>query len=177
MYLDNRVSRPMLSIIESCMQNSNESYWELFVVLGMLRHLYLTHQTNHWTASGDPFYGDHQLFQRLYELNLDQIDNVAEKAVGLGSSNLVNLTDQLDFVKALQDCSARSFVIPHPGQLVESSLVAEMTFLHAMKHVCESLKGSGLMTHGLDNLLAGIEDSHEQSVYLLKQRATTVFMP
>lgn len=177
-YMDTRICRPALGTIEACLDNSNEAYWELFVVLGMLRHLYLLHQTNHWTASGDPFYGDHLLFQKLYELNLEQIDQVAEKAVGLGSANLVNLHEQLHFVNVLNECYGhKSYNLPHPGMLVESSLAAELTFLHAMRHVCKSLKDSGLMTHGLDNLLAGIEDSHEGSVYLLKQRSSQVFMP
>ena len=174
---DSRICRPMLSVAMECLGSSNESYWELFVILGMLRTLYLTHQTHHWTASGDPFYGDHLLFQKLYELNLEQIDSVAEKSVGLGSTNLVNLTGQLQLVSALQECLQKPFAMPHPNQLIETSLVAETTFLHFMRHACASLKETGLMTHGLDNLLAGIEDSHEGSVYLLKQRATTAFMP
>jgi hypothetical protein len=53
--------------------------------------------------------------------------------------------------------------------------MAEMNFLAVMKQLCESLKETGLMTHGLDNLLAGIEDAHEGHVYLLKQRVTKPF--
>lgn len=177
MYVDTRVSRPALNIVNDCLHTGTESYWELFVVLGMLRHLYLVHQTNHWVASGDPFYGDHLLFQKLYELNLEQIDQVAEKAVGLGSPSLVDLSSQLQLVNALQACVVRPYTMPHPGQLVEVSLTAELTFLHAMTHISKSLSDSGLMTRGLDNLLAGIEDSHEGSVYLLKQRSTSVFLP
>lgn len=177
-YMDSRISRPALGLIESCLQSSNEPYWELFVALGLLRHLYLVHQTNHWIASGDVFYGDHLLFQRLYELPVGQIDQVAEKAVGLGSANLVDLSNQLEFVNELQKCCGhKAYNLPHPGMLVESSLSAELTFMHAMKHICDSLKDSGLMTHGLDNLLAGIEDTHEGSIYLLKQRSSQVFLP
>jgi len=183
-YADTRVSRPTLTAVSACMQSSNEPYWELFVVIGLLRHLYFVHQTNHWTVSGDPFYGDHQLFQRLYAgveenggIN-DEIDSVAEKAVGLGSANLVDLASQLAFVSQLQQSFGhRPYNLPHPDKLVQLSLSAELTFLHAMEHVCQSLKSSGMMTHGLDNLLAGIEDTHESSVYLLKQRSTSVFLP
>jgi hypothetical protein len=61
-------------------------------------------------------------------------------------------------------------MIPSSADLAKKSLMAEMNFLSVMKHLCDSLKECGLMTHGLDNLLAGIEDKHEGHVYLLKQR-------
>ena len=42
-------------------------YPQLSVVLVYLKHLAAIHQNHHWTAIGDPYYGDHLLFQRLYE--------------------------------------------------------------------------------------------------------------
>jgi hypothetical protein len=45
-----------------------------------------------------------------------------------------------------------------------------MNFLKVAAYLAECLKECGLMTRGLDNLLAGIEDKHESNVYLLKQR-------
>lgn len=170
-----RVSRPTLAAAEQLLASSDEPYHQLAVVLGFLRHLYLLHQTNHWSASGDPFYGDHLLFQRLYEGVAGEIDGIAEKAVGLGSPHLVNLTDQLQLVNVINQTSHRHFVIPRPDELVDLSLCAESTFVEVMKNVYLSLENCGYMTKGLDNLLAGILDKHEGNIYLLKQRAVTTF--
>lgn len=170
-----RVSRPTLALAEQMLASSNEPYNQLSVFLGFLRHLYLLHQTHHWVASGDPFYGDHQLFQRLYELPLGEIDKVAEKAVGLGTPHLVNLSDQLKAVSLINETCHRHFVIPRPDELVDLSYCAEATFVCVAKMVYDNLDSCGLLTTGLDNLLAGILDEHEGSVYLLKQRSVTAF--
>jgi DNA-binding ferritin-like protein len=176
-FYDNmKVSRPTLMLVSSMLESSNEPYYQLHVMLSFLRYLYLLHQTNHWTASGDPYYGDHLLFERLYNTTVEEIDAIGEKAVGLGSPRLVNLKDQLNLVTCIQESNHRHYIIPRPDELVDSSLVAEATFLCSMKMICDSLKSNGLMTHGLDNLLAGVEDKHEGSLYLLKQRAQSVFM-
>ena len=39
----------------------------------------------------------------------------------------------------------------------------------------DDLKEMGLLTRGLDNMIAGIEDKHESHVYLLKQRCMNSF--
>lgn len=174
-YNDMKVSKSTLATVNMLLESSNDPYHPLQVALAFLRYLSLTHQANHWTCSGDPFYGDHQLFSKLYELTTDEIDKVAEKAVGLGSPQLVNVKDQLISVCALQESNQRHFVIPRPDELIDSSLVAEATFLYAMKIICSKLNECGAMTQGLDNLLAGIMDSHENSFYLLKQRSLTSF--
>lgn len=170
-----RISRPTLALAEQLLGSSDEPFHELAVALGFLRHLYLLHQTNHWSASGDPFYGDHLLYQRLYESVLEEIDSVAEKAVGLGSSHLVNLADQLKLVSAINQTLQRHFVIPRPDELADSSTCAEATFLEVMKMVYASLEGCGCLTKGLDNMLAGILDKHEGNLYLLKQRSVSTF--
>lgn len=174
-YNDMKVSRQMIATVGTLLESSNDPYYPLHVTLAFLRYLSMTHQINHWTSSGDPFYGDHQLFSRLYELADGEIDKIAEKAVGLGSAQLVEMNQQLRSVCMLQESNQRHYVIPRPDELVDTSLVAEATFLYAMKMICEKLKECGAMTPGLDNLLAGVMDSHENSFYLLKQRSLTSF--
>lgn len=170
-----KVNRTAISFAQELLASSNDPCYPLHVILCFLRHLSQLHQTNHWTTSGDPFYGDHQLYQRLYELTTGEIDNIAEKAVGLGNPQLVSLSEVLNTVCHIQACYQRHMVIPRPDELVDSSLTAEVTFLAVTKSCCDILKENGCMTSGLDNLLAGIQDSHENSVYLLKQRSQTIF--
>lgn len=145
-------------------------YSQLSVVLVHLKYLYALHQNHHWTAMGDPFYGDHLLFQRLYDSVLGEIDAIAEKSIGLGCTSNVDLSLVTSQVLKLISGTGGATMIPQSSDLARKSLTAEMNFLAAMNNICSSLKESGLMTHGLDNLLAGIEDKHEGHVYLLKQR-------
>lgn len=145
-------------------------YCQLSVALVHLKYLYALHQNHHWTVMGDPYYGDHLLFQRLYDGILPEIDMVAEKAIGLGCTDNVDLQIVNSQVLKLICGQGSAVMIPQSTDLAKKSLMAEMNFLAVMKHLCDSLKECGLMTHGLDNLLAGIEDKHEGHIYLLKQR-------
>lgn len=145
-------------------------YPELSVILVHLRFLAQVHQAHHWTARGDSFYGDHQLFMRLYDETTGEIDGVAEKAVGLGCIDNVNLVLQLQQISKLAYSYGMASTIPQSTELSKRSMIAEISFLRCVAQCCQSLKDKGLMTRGLDNLLAGIEDVHEGHVYLLKQR-------
>jgi DNA-binding ferritin-like protein len=147
-------------------------YAQLSVLLVHLRFLVLVHQTHHWTAKGDPFYGDHLLFERLYNGVLEDVDALAEKSVGLGGNDNVNLPLQIQQLNTLAQSYGASSTLPQASDLSKRSLIAEVAFLRCATHCVQSLKEMGLMTRGLDNLLAGIEDKHEGHVYLLKQRST-----
>ena len=74
---------------------------QLSVILVNLRFLALVHQTNHWVAKGDAFYGDHLLFSRLYDTVNGEVDSIAEKAVGVGTDRSVDLNLQLSQVQRL----------------------------------------------------------------------------
>ena len=145
-------------------------YSQLSVLLVNLRYLYHVHQLHHWISKGDPFYGDHLLFQRLYESTLEDIDSVAEKAIGLGSTSAVDLSLQMAQLGRMTKEYGMTATVRHMSELARRSYLAEMNFLKIAAHLAEDLKECGRMTRGLDNLLAGIEDKHESNVYLLKQR-------
>jgi len=145
-------------------------YPQLSVVLVYLKYLAAVHQYHHWICVGDPYYGDHLLFERLYGDIPGEVDSIAEKAVGLGCTANVDLQLVHSQLLKLIAGAGSATMIPQSSDLARKSLMAEMNFLATMKHLCDSLNECGLMTHGLDNLLAGIEDKHEGHVYLLKQR-------
>jgi len=144
----------------------------LSVILVHLKFLNIVHQTHHWTAKGDSFYGDHLLFQRLYEGTNSEIDSIAEKAVGLGSIENVNLKLVMTQVMQLVQTYASAMSIPQASELAKKSLAAEMCFIQCVKRCVEVLKESSELTSGVDNMLAGFVDAHESNVYLLKQRCT-----
>jgi len=150
----------------------NVPYAELSIIIVHLRFLAMIHQTHHWISRGDTYYGDHLLFERLYNETNGELDGIAERAVGLGYEQNVNVSLQaLQLMKLVQGYGAINS-IPQPTELAKRSLQAEKTFLVTVDACVESLKEKGKLTRGLDNLLAGIEDVHESHVYLLKQRST-----
>ena len=146
------------------------SYAPLSVVLVHLKYLYALHQNHHWTAMGDPYYGDHLLFQRLYGNIVQEIDGIAEKAIGLGSTSNVDLQLVNSQVLKLICGQGSVTMIPQSTDLAKKSLMAELNFIKVIDHVMVCLKELGLLTHGLSNMLEGIADVHESHVYLLKQR-------
>ena len=146
------------------------AYAELSIVLVHLRYLAFVHQTHHWIAKGDPFYADHQMFERLYNGTVKEIDAVAEKAVGLGNEQNVNLALQVSQLQQLCKAYGSPQTVPQSSELARASLVAECNFLKILKACCESMRSQGIETPGVENLLHGIADAHEGYVYLLKRR-------
>lgn len=130
--------------------------------VAFLRALYQIHQNAHWKASGSNFYGNHLLFQRIYEGTQQSADEAAEKTIGLYgelhemSSNIQEITDKF---------SPEKF----DGDLLSASLKAEQTFLALSQTVYNQLKNLKTMTLGLDDLIMSIANRHEVHVYLLKQ--------
>ena len=146
---------------------------ELSVLLVQLKFLALCHQTHHWTAKGDSFYGDHLLFERIYGAVVGEIDAVAEKAIGLGSTSNVDMTLQTAQLVRLVQGYGMTQTIPQPSELAKRSLGAEVNFIKTIDILICSMKEAGTMTQGLENMLQGIADVHEGHVYLLKQRCGT----
>ena len=150
---------------------------ELPAILTLLRALGMVHQTHHWLSAGKTYYADHLLFERVYNDIAGEDDSVAERAVGTGSpSALLHPSIQAhqvaEVVEALCDGTTYG-----EGESVESyvatSLKAERWFVACMKQITESMKAAGTLSRGMDNLLAGIEDKHEEHIYLLSQRGKT----
>lgn len=166
------VVEPNLGIVTDNMVSEwgGVSYPQLSVLLVHLKFLAMTHQYHHWIAKGDTSYSDHLLFQRLYESTVEEVDSVAEKAVGLGSSANVDLMLQTSQCFKLVQGYGMTSTMPQTSELAKRSYLAEMNFLKATAHLVEHMKECGTLTRGLDNLVAGIEDKHENLIYLLKQR-------
>jgi DNA-binding ferritin-like protein len=145
-------------------------YAELSLILASARYLQIVHQTNHWCSVGQNFYSDHLLFKRLYDDLDNEIDLLAEKSIGLGSIKNVDLQMQIMQIMKLSNGYKESTSTFHHQSLVMTSYSAEINFLRCISHCVDSLKQKNLLTRGLDNLLAGIEDKHEEHCYLLRQR-------
>jgi len=136
-----------------------------------LRDMY---QSFHWGASSDNFYEDHLLFERLYNKVSYESDNIAEKFVGISSSNVV-----CPIKISAQRCEIfnnilEGFVISEGGKSMSyRGIYAEQAFLKISADFYDNLDNSNLLTLGIDDLLTSIYSNHEGNIYLLKQRVVS----
>jgi len=138
-------------------------------LLVFLRAVAMVHQTHHWVTTGPSSYADHLLFERLYNDMLPEIDAIAERTVGGPGSTLVgNFREQAEGVVRVLD------TLGTPAEdalgMVQKSLEAEELLRFGISKVVEGMRAESSLSRGTDNLIAGIEDKHEEHVYLLQQR-------
>ncbi len=157
---------------EMTAEYGNAPMSELAALLAFLRAESWVHTAHHWQTRGCNYYGDHLLFQRIYEETDDLIDPLAEKTIGTSGSHLFvqPCIQGLHMMAALKMLYAGAPVNPGADEYPWLSLRAVMLFLLFEKLVYESLEKQGKLSHGIDNLLQGFADKHEEFAYLLKQR-------
>lgn len=140
-------------------------------ILSLLRALQWNYWTAHWQVQGDPFYGDHLLFERLYNNMQEEIDTLAEKIVYLLGRESVNPVS-IDLVSSdyLQRyCTNKSLYL--------RSLEMEQALQETLKIAYKTIKESGGMTLGLDDYIMALANSHEGHLYLLNNRLVCPVVP
>jgi DNA-binding ferritin-like protein len=127
--------------------------------------------TLHWRAKGAGYYGDHLLYQRLYEARQPEIDRIAEVIAAIGGTHLLNpaqamqaATPFIESIEALEVSDA------------QKALIAAQTVMAALREADNAAKESPYAM-AVNNALAGISDSHLASVYLLQQRLNAQVSP
>jgi hypothetical protein len=134
----------------------------LAALLNLWAHLRAAHHvywTLHWQARGPTSYGDHLLFERLYEARIEEIDGLAEIIAGEYGS------DKLDPVASW---AAASEVI---GQLIAggSPVSIAQSVLKSVE-ACNAAAASGPYPASTQNFISGVGTSHLTALYLLQQR-------
>lgn len=137
----------------------SQQLMSLFVAY--LRALYQIHQNAHWKSSGDSFYGDHLLFERLYNATQETADQAAEKTIGL--------FDELDDLTNVISEIVEKFNFDKYESITSACLAAEQEFQKLCKKVYDDIKKDKSFTLGLDDMLMEIASKHEVHIYLLKQ--------
>lgn len=131
-----------------------------------LKAIALIHQHSHWTTKGAPFYGNHLLFERLYDSSLDDLDLAAEKFVGLFGDEVLNYDLQNELLhKVLSKYSDLE------GSPLEMSLSIEKDFLKFSRDAYDCFEKEGKLEEslGLDDMVMEIASNRETSVYLIQQ--------
>ena len=135
---------------------------QLAALLTLWAHVRAAHHvywTLHWQARGPTSYGDHLLYQRLYEARIEEIDGLAEViAAEYGS-------DKLDPVASW---AAASDVI---GQLLSAgSPVGIAQAVLGGVESCNVAAASGPYPASTQNIVAGIGTSHLTALLLSPNR-------
>lgn len=133
------------------------------IILAILRAQYLSYQTSHWQARGPGGYGNHLLFQRLYEGVQEEIDTLGEKMVGYFGESAVDLDVSLDLIT---DMAGRW---REAGDLFDRGLESESELQSALSIFRDTWPKSTPMPLGLDDWLAATANAHESNQYLLQQ--------
>lgn len=145
---------------------------ELAVLLAALRAEGMIHQAHHWATHGPTFYEDHLLFDRVYSDVFGMVDGLAERAVGAGMTILVQPLLQVHHISGFCKSFYRDAPVqPAPEAMPVLSLRATLRFLVLLNLTYAAMERRGVLSHGTDNLLQDMADTHEKLVYLLKQRA------
>jgi len=132
-------------------------------LLACLRAQYWNYQQAHWQVKGRTFYGDHLLFQRLYESVQTQVDGLAEKMVAMYGPEAV---DGLD-VGAKFETFIRRW--SETDCLHKRGLLSEQDFQGINEKVYDFLGEAGELTLGMDDFLMAMANEHETNEYLLQQ--------
>ena len=132
--------------------------------IASLKALAMIHQHSHWTAKGVAFYGDHLLFERLYNDTLKLLDLSAEKFIGLFGDQVLDYELQADLInKVLLKYKDLE------GSPAQMSLEAEKDFIKFSKDAYHAFEEDGALTLGLDDMIMEIASKCEEAVYLLQQ--------
>jgi len=133
-------------------------------LLGLMRAQYWSYQNSHWTVKGGHFYGDHLMFQRLYESVQTQTDTLAEKMVGIFGNDALDDEDLLGMFLYWNERWDSAVDCLH-----KRGLLSEDDIQNVIEDTYESLKESGDLTLGLDDFLMAMASEHETNTYLLRQ--------
>ena len=137
-------------------------------LLCTLRTMYVHYQNLHWESKGANFYGDHLMYQRLYESVAKETDQLAEKILGL--------TGQTKWISDLHtfqhgyDTLQIWYEITQGEDAVSRAFFSEMYFLEQLDYIKAECEETGNLTYGLDDLLSSFASQHEANTYLLRQR-------
>ncbi len=120
--------------------------------------------TLHWRSRGVGYYGDHLLYQRLYEARKAEIDRMAEVIAAIGGAAALDPAAGLAATQAIV-AQVEALPVPDPRK----ALLAAQGVLRALS-AADAAARTGPYTLAVQNVLAGIADAHLEAVYLLQQR-------
>lgn len=132
-------------------------------LLALLRALHWEYYTSHWRVKGVAFYGDHILFERLYENMPEEFDGLAEKMVCKYGEAVVEPSHQMKL------CHAWLVHIEGIMDWYDRGIRLEELLQDQIKRTYDILDRASELTLGIDDFLMTLANRHETHLYLLKQ--------
>lgn len=130
-----------------------------------LHALYFVERSIHWQISSNSYYGDHLMFQRMYEVLDDEIDKIGEKVVNCCGAAAVDadiLAQGTNDLVQMYICEERD--------PFDRALRAESELLACVDEVANTLDEHDKLTLGWEDVLGGLASQHEDHIYLLGRR-------
>lgn len=135
----------------------------LILVLELLKAQYTYYQACHWESGGTSSYGDHLLFERLYNSVSGEVDTVGERVIA--NTGSIDITSQTGAVAEI------IYKWVQLGQdYVTTALRSEVDLRLALTTLIDDTNAE--KSYGIANMAQGIFDTHETHIYLLQQRLT-----
>ena len=123
-----------------------------------MRATYHTYRNSHWMTQG---YGNHLLFERLYNEVKDLIDTLAEQVVGYYGSNGIREDVQL--------VNERVLVFARSADPTANALQAALTVRQKLGEAYDRMDADGNLTPGWDDTLTSLAKTNDNHIYLLQQ--------
>lgn len=160
--------RKKLAVMKASPKQVNISVEDMQDLFAVLRANVIFLQYAHWVTKSDTYYGDHILYERLYDESNEELDDFAEKIIPFAGEDsvdpivVIQKTHQVlsDYSEATKDKEALSKI----------ALNMEQRVLQGLEEVYKSLEDSDELTMGFDDLLQAMHNLHESHIYLLGQR-------
>lgn len=131
--------------------------------IAMLKAMTIIHQHGHWAAKGSQFYGEHQMFERIYKSAQENLDTAVEKFIGLFGSDVLDYSQQTEALGKVLEKYTKS------GSSIERSLAIENDFIKFSKEIFNLFEKEDVMTLGLDDMIMATSSDREEALYLLQQ--------
>ena len=131
-------------------------------MLELLLGMYLLYYELHWKYRSR--YGDHLLFERLYESVQKEIDTLAEKLIGYHGP------DELELIELV--AGANEFIKKWTvgnEDFTGQALSAEKTLQSLFDKNYKVMKSKGVLPMGFDDFIMAACNDHETHTYLLQQ--------
>jgi DNA-binding ferritin-like protein len=126
-----------------------------------MRAAYLTYRNAHWMVRGADYYGQHLLFERLYNETKDNIDALAEQIVGTYGSDGIREDAQVIGERVVEFAAA--------GEPAGKALLAAKAVQQKLAQAYNTMRSTGTLTPGWDDVLTSIAGINDKHVYLLQQ--------
>jgi DNA-binding ferritin-like protein len=147
---------------QSNLENSIKTLMCTYV--GALYGLNIIYKNCHWKCKGMNFYGNHLLFDRLYNQTTEKLDTAAEKLIGLFGNEALNQTEQITIISNF----VKKYSSDNSDEYAQKAFDAEQELIKLAISLLNKIKQEN-GSAGLESMIADHIDSSETSVYLLKQ--------